>query len=222
MLHFHVITLFPNTIDAYVSESILKRAQESKHIAVHTYNPIEYTKKSKTGALPRRVDDKPFGGGPGMVMRAEPLIKILSKVIGRKKGVRIVHFSPSGVQFSNKEAISFANEVISKKTKHIVLICGRYEGIDSRIEEMFPGTRYSIGDYVLTGGELPALVMIDAISRHVPGVLGDSNSLEESRDASSVFYTRPESITFKGETYDVPKVLLSGNHKHIEEWRKSN
>lgn len=221
-LHFHVITLFPDPINSYVSESILKRAQESKKVAVHTYNLLDFSEKGKNGALPKRIDDKPFGGGPGMIMRAEPLIQALKHVIGSKKGVEIVHFSPSGTMFTNHVAQSFSKRYIQKKTRHIVFVCGRYEGIDSRVEEMFPGASYSIGDYVLTGGELPALVMIDAISRQIPGVLGDKNSIEEGRAASSKFYTRPENIIFKKKTYSVPQVLVSGDHKKIEEWRENN
>ena len=222
MITYHVVTLFPGIIETYTNASILKKAQEQKLIKVKTYNLFDYTEMSKRGTLPRRVDDKPYGGGPGMVLRAEPLIKVLTKISRLKKNIRYIHFSPSGTQFSNKTASLFSKHINSKKIKHIVFICGRYEGIDSRIEEMFPGDSISIGPYTLTGGELPALTMIDAISRQLPGVLGDTLSIEEGRVSSSKFYTRPESIAFKGKTYHVPEVLQSGDHKKIDEWRKSN
>ena len=221
-MNYHVITIFPKTIDTYVSESILGRAISSKKISVTTYNPMDYLEDSKFGKLKRRVDDKPYGGGPGMVLRAEPVMKALSKAIGRKSKVLVVHFAPRASMFTTAEAKKFAGQYVSKEIKDIVFICGRYEGIDSRIEEMFPGVRYSIGDYVLTGGELPALVMIDSISRQLPGILGDPDSREEERISASSYYTRPESITHKGTQYDVPQVLTSGDHKKIDEWRASH
>jgi len=219
-MHYHIITLFPDSIKGYLRESIIKRAIADSKISVSFYNPMDYTEKSKNGALNKRVDDKPYGGGPGMVLRAEPLVKAITKAVGRKKNVQIVHFSPRGEKFTTDMAKNF---VAGKKTiKHMVFICGRYEGIDSRIEEIFSGIKVSVGDYVLTGGELPALVMIDSITRQIPGVLGDPDSREEERISSGKYYTRPEVITHKGKKYQVPDVLVSGNHKLIEEWRKEN
>lgn len=221
-MNFHIITLFPESITGYTSHSILGRAQANKKIKVQTYNLLDYLEDSPYGKLKKRVDDKPFGGGPGMLIRAEPVIRALKDVIGRKKYVQVVHFAPSGTPFSTTMAKKIAHQAKTKKIKDIVFICGRYEGIDSRIEEMFPGMKISIGDYVLTGGELPALVMIDSISRQLPGVLGDPDSREEERTASSKYYTRPEEIIYKNKKYAVPKVLLSGDHRKIDEWRKKH
>lgn len=152
-----------------------------------------------------------------MVIQAEPVIKAIDKAVGRKKNVLIVHLSPTGKSFITAEA-----QKIHKKYKHVVIVCGRYEGIDSRVKEVFPGIEYTIGDYVLTGGELPAMVIADTIARFVPGVLGKSESNETERTASHNMYTRPEVLKYKKKTYGVPKVLLGGDHKKIEEWRRGN
>jgi len=207
---FHVITLFPEMFNSYLHESILERAQVEGKIIVKFYNPREFvTNKWK------QVDDKPYGGGPGMVISAEPVIKAIQKAKGRKRKVKIVLFSPGGKQFDNK----YAKE-LSEKYKDVILVCGRYEGIDARIKKAFPMDEISIGPYVVTGGELPAMVVIDTVSRQIKGVLGDPDSLEENRTSSHDVYTRPEEFKFKGKKYKVPKVLLSGDHKKIEEWRK--
>lgn len=218
-MNYHVITLFPGSMKGYLQESILKRAQQNKIISVSFYNPMDYTEPSPTGKLNKRVDDKPYGGGPGMVLRAEPVMKAIAQAIGRKKKVQVIHFAPGGDKFTTDVAKEIASQYQDKKIKDIVLICGRYEGIDSRIEQMFPGIQISIGDYVLTGGELPALVLIDSITRQLPGVLGDPDSREEERISAGEYYTRPESITYKKKKFDVPPVLLSGNHKDIDQWR---
>jgi tRNA (guanine37-N1)-methyltransferase len=202
----------------------MKRAQERELIAVKFYNPRDFVISSKKGAeltySDRRVDNKPYGGGPGMVIEALPIMKAIEKAIGKKlksgamkKKVKIVFFSPAGKLYDNSVAESF------KKFTDIVLICGRYEGIDARIKKAFPMIDISIGPYVLTGGELPAMIMIDTISRRIPGVLGDDLSIEESRIASSDVYTRPEVVEFKGKKYHVPKILLTGHHKKIDEWK---
>ncbi len=221
-MHYHIVTLFPESMKGYVAESILRRAQKNKLITISFYNPMDFTKMSRKGALKQRVDDKPYGGGPGMVIRPEPVIKAIQKAVGRKKHVEIVHFAPRGEKFTTEMAQEFAQTYQEKKLKHLVLICGRYEGIDTRVEEVFPGVKVSVGDYVLTGGELPALIMIDSITRQLPGVLGDADSREETRIASTKYYTRPEVFTHKGKRYQVPGVLLSGNHKDIDKWREEN
>lgn len=222
MINFHIISLFPESMKGYLSESILKRAQKNGIISVSFYNPMDYTEPSKKGSLNKRVDDKPYGGGPGMVIRAEPIIRAVQDAVGRKRKVLFVHFTPRGDQFSTSQAKEIAAQYLDSNIKDIVFICGRYEGVDSRINEIYPGIEVSIGDYVLTGGELPALVMIDSISRQLPGVLGDSDSREEERISAGKYYTRPEVITHKKNTYEVPPVLLSGNHKDIDTWRKEN
>jgi tRNA (guanine37-N1)-methyltransferase len=241
---FHVITLFPQSLDSYVNESILKRAQEDGIIQIKVYNPRDFAMTEKKGVAKknrdkqvqtmtyaeRRVDDKPYGGGPGMVIEALPIIRAIeaaqkncTKSESKNKKTKIFFFSPSGKQFDTASA-----KVAAQKYTDIILVCGRYEGIDARVKRVFKMEEISVGPYVLTGGELPAMILIDAIARQVPGVLGDFNSLEESRAsstgaaliASRDVYTRPEVIEYKGKKYRVPKVLLSGNHALIEEWKR--
>jgi tRNA (guanine37-N1)-methyltransferase len=160
------------------------------------------------------VDQKPYGGGPGMVMEPLATIKAIQKAVGRKKDVKIIFFEADGKQFDNRAA-----KVYTKKYKHIVMVCGRYEGIDARVRKVFRADSISIGPYVLTGGELPAMIVLDSVARQIEGVLGNFESVEENRISSSEVYTRPEELTFKGKKYRVPEVLLSGHHKKIEEWK---
>ncbi|MCE9585441.1 tRNA (guanosine(37)-N1)-methyltransferase TrmD [Candidatus Nomurabacteria bacterium] len=237
-MNFHIITIFPEAFDSYLKESILGRAIESKHISVKFYNPRGFVKAPKNNYKP--IDDKPYGGGPGMVMRAEPILKAveksISKIKNKKSKILIINFIPSAEKFTTSIAKN-----ISKKYTDIILICGRYEGIDARVDKILRQAqdkslkfeRFSIGDYVLTGGELPAMVLLDSVSRQIPGVLGKFESLEEERVSSSEVYTRPEvlehsfgfahdkKINGKIKKYKVPKVLLSGNHKLIDEWKKN-
>lgn len=217
-MRFHVITIFPEIFDSYLNESIIGRAIKNKLISVKFYNPRNFIKAPKNNYKP--IDDKPYGGGPGMVMRAEPILSAVAKALADKKSkkgkVKIILFSPSGKKFETAYAKQAA-----KKYTDIILISGRYEGIDARVQKIFRAEEISIGDYVLTGGELPAMVLIDSISRQIRGVLGKYESLEEERISSSEVYTRPEVLKYKGKKYKVPKVLLSGNHKKIEEWRKN-
>lgn len=216
-MRFHIVSLFSNMFESYLGDSILKRAIESKKIQVDFYNPRDNTKDKH-----RKVDDKPYGGGPGMVMSAQPLVdtieKILKKIVRRKNtSVKIIITSPGGEMFTNVTA-----KKLSQKYTDIIIISGRYEGIDTRVRKILRATEMSVGDYVLTGGELPSMIMIDAISRQIPGVLGKEASLEESRVSSHEMYTRPEVFEHKGKKYHVPTVLLSGDHKKIEEWKKNN
>jgi len=237
MLTFHVITLFPESLDSYLAASIVRRAMDEKHIAVETCNPRDFvvpkgatvaTKgKRGTNAKPpkltyaeRRVDDRPYGGGPGMVIEALPVIRAIDEAVGVKMRrsasrtkVKIVFFNPGGRQFTNAIADGY------KDCTDIVLVCGRYEGIDARVKKAFPMADISVGDYTLTGGELPAMIVIDAITRRIPGVLGHDESIEESRVASRDVYTRPAAFEYKKKRYAVPKILLSGNHKVIDEWK---
>ena len=212
---FHVITIFPDIFISYLNESIIGRAIKNKLVSINFYNPRDFIKAPKNNYRP--VDDKPYGGGPGMVMRAEPLLKAIEKAISKIRGkkIKIILFSPSGKKFET----AYAKQAVKKYTD-IILIPGRYEGIDARVQKIFKAEEISIGDYVLTGGELPAMVLIDSISRQIPGVLGKYESLEEERVSSSEVYTRPEVLEYKGKKYKVPKVLLSGNHKKIEEWKQ--
>jgi tRNA (guanine37-N1)-methyltransferase len=211
---FHIITLFPDAFGSYLGESILSRAIKDKKISVKFYNPRDFSDNKF-----RHIDQKPYSGGPGMVIQALPVIKAIEKVLSvvkRKKNAKtkIIFFSPDGKQFDT----NYAKKVAQKYTD-IIMISGRYEGIDARVKKIFKTEDISVGLYILTGGELPAMILIDCVSRQIKGVLGNFNSLEESRVSSSDVYTRPEVLVYKGKKYRVPKVLLSGNHKNIEEWK---
>ncbi len=207
---FHIITLFPKSFDSYLGESILKRAIEDKKIKVRFYNPRDFTSDKNL-----RVDRAPFGGGPGMVIQALPVVKAIAKAKGKKKKVKIIFLTPGGKQFTNEYA-----QKVSKNFNDVIIVCGRYEGIDARVKKVFKMEEVSVGPFVLTGGELPAMILVDVISRQVEGVLGKFDSLEERRVSSHEVYTRPEVFEYKGKKYKVPKVLLSGHHKKIEEWKR--
>jgi tRNA (guanine37-N1)-methyltransferase len=213
--------------DSYLNESILGRAIKEKKIKVVFINPRKfvtgkYKKVWPDGNVSQQVDDRPYSGGPGMVMRAEPIIKAVESVIkkiSKKKNSKyiVINFLPSAEKFNTKIAKNFSQKYID-----IIMICGRYEGIDARVDKILKTKKLSIGDYVLTGGEIPAMILIDSISRQIKGVLGNFDSREEERVSSSVVYTRPEILIHNKKKYRVPKVLLSGNHKDIEEWKKNN
>jgi len=213
-MNFHVVTLFPGSLDSYLKTSIIGRAIRDKKISVKTANPYDFGMGKW-----KKTDDRPYGGGPGLVEYAEPILKtverILLKTKAQKLKPRIIIFSPSGKKFTNEMARKWA-----KSGKDLILISGRYEGIDARVKKILKAEEYSIGDYVLTGGELPAMVVIDAVSRQIPGVLGKIESVEEHRVSSSEVYTRPETLVWKKKKYSVPKVLLTGHHGKIEEWKK--
>jgi tRNA (guanine37-N1)-methyltransferase len=216
-VRYHIVTIFPDMFQSYFAESIISRAIENKIIEVSTYALREYTEDKH-----RRVDGKPYGGGPGMIMWVDPLIRCVASIekkLSRKKNIKVltVMFNPGGEMFTN----TIAKKVVTGKTAYtdIIFICGRYEGIDSRVKKILRAREWSIGPYVLTGGELPAMVCIDAITRQIKGVLHSEDSLEETRVASHEMYARPEIYEHKGKKYRVPKVLLSGNHKLIEEYR---
>lgn len=214
---YDVLTIFPSMISGYASESILGRAQEKKLIAVEAHDLRQWAPDKH-----RRVDDSPYGGGPGMVMKVDVFEKAVwgvRRVAGSQgsRKTRVILTSASGKAFTQKDAKRLA------KYDQVIFLCGRYEGVDARVEEHVADEAFSIGDYVLTGGELPALVMIDAIARNVPGVLGKKESLaEESHTEEGVLeypqYTKP--VMYK--KWKVPEVLLSGDHKKIAEWRKEH
>jgi tRNA (guanine37-N1)-methyltransferase len=210
-MKFHFLTIFPDMIDSYINESILKRAKEQKLIDFSVVNIRDYSKDRH-----HKTDDRPYGGGPGMVMTAEPLLRAHAKLKFKGKKIKVIQLTPSGKEFTNVVAKKFA-----KQYSDIVFICGRYEGVDDRVRKILKADEYSIGNYTLTGGELPALSMTDAIARQLKGVLGDHESVEENRNASPRVYTRPEVLEWKGKKYKVPPVLLSGDHQKIEAWRKS-
>jgi tRNA (guanine37-N1)-methyltransferase len=210
-MKFHFLTIFPDMIHSYIGESILKRAGEKKLLAFDVKNIRQYSKDKH-----RKTDERPYGGGPGMVMTAEPILNAFGKLKMKKDGkVKVIQLSPSGKMFTNTIAKKMA-----KSYSDIVFICGRYEGVDDRVRRVLKADEYSVGDYTVTGGELPALIMTDAIARQIPGVLGKGESVEETRIASPRVYTRPETLVYKGKKYKVPKVLTTGDHKKIDEWRK--
>lgn len=210
---FHIITLFPSAFDSYLGESIIKRAIAGKKISVEFYNPRDFTHDKWA-----RVDRKPYGGGPGMVLEAECILKAVSKAIGRKlrKNVKVIFFEPEGKQLDTAYA-----EKTGKQYKHIIMICGRYEGIDARVKKILRAEGITVGPYTLTGGELPAMILLDTITRRLKGVLGNAESIEERRVSAAEVYTRPEVLVWKKKKYSVPKVLLSGNHKDIDAWKVS-
>ena len=226
-MRFHVISLFPEVVESYCSSSIIGRAAEDKKLSIKYYNPRDFTKdkhapKSRKAesadqrSWTRRVDKRPYGGGPGMVLEAEPYLKAAAKAKGKKtKRVKTIFFATDGKQFTNVMARDWA-----KKYDDIIFLCGRYEGIDARAPKIMRAEKISVGPFILTGGELPAMIAIDAVARQIKGVLGSFDSVEEERNASPDVYTRPEVFEWKKKKYRVPKVLLEGNHKLIEEWRQ--
>ena len=222
-MKFHLITLFAEACDTYLSASIVGRARKEKKIVVKYQNPRDFV-AGPAGSY-KKVDDRPYGGGPGMVMTALPIIRAVQKAmkhVGRRtshmKKPIIIWFNPSAKQFTNKDADALA------KYTDVVLVCGRYEGIDERAKKILKTIaivkEFAVSEAVYTGGELPALAIIDAVTRRLPGVLGKDASIEERRIASSAVYTRPETISYKKKNYKVPKVLQTGHHANIDKWRK--
>jgi tRNA (guanine37-N1)-methyltransferase len=213
-MRFHIVTIFPGMFDSYLHESLFKRAEKKKIVSVRTYNIRDFTNDKH-----RKVDDRPFGGGPGMVLQIQPIYRAVefakSKVKSKKSKVRTILFSTRGKKFDAAVAKRLS------KYDDLILICGRYEGVDERAAKHVADEEISIGDYILSGGELPAMVLMESVSRFLPGFLGKEKSLEEA-NGSFPTYSRPEVfIPKKGKRWPVPKVLLSGDHKKIAEWRKS-
>lgn len=238
-MRIDILTIFPEMFDAVLNESIIKRAREKRKIMINVHNLRDYSPDKH-----RKVDDRPFGGGPGMILGPEPIFNAIRDIIsklpegprafsekgrayGASKGQRslakvgsrrsrgkIILLSPQGMRLNQKIAQRLA------KYKHLILICGHYEGIDERVRRYLVDFEISIGDYVLTGGELPAMVVIDCVIRLIPGVLGEKKSLQIESFKDNLLeyeqYTRP--ADYRG--MKVPSVLLSGNHKKIEEWRR--
>ena len=212
-MRFDIITIFPHIFDSYIKESLIKRAQAKKIVNIKIHNLRDFTADKH-----KKVDDKPFGGGPGMVLKIEPIYKAVSsikhQVSGGKKS-RTILFSTRGKKFDSKTAKRLS------KYNQLILICGRYEGVDERAAKYIADEEISIGDYVLSGGELPALILIESVSRHLEGFLGRRESLEEIKGSYPVF-TRPEIAKLGRREIAVPSVLLSGDHKKIKAWRKVN
>lgn len=217
-MRFDILTLFPPMFGGYLGESIIKRAIAAGHLDVQVHNLRDWSADPKH----HKVDDRPFGGGPGMVMMVEPFYRALKALLPRRtKKTRVILMSAKGKLFTHADAVRLA------QYKQVVLLCGHYEGVDERVVENLCDEELSIGEYVLTGGELPALVIMDAVARHVPGVLGKAESLsQESHTEEGMTeypqYTRPEVFTPKrGTKWPVPEILLSGDHKRIEAWRQA-
>ena len=225
---FHIITIFPKIFDSYFSESILKRAREKKLVDIKIHNLRDYTAdKHKT------VDDTPYGGGAGMVLKIEPILeclkainfqfsifnfqKILKSKINKSKKTRVILFSAKGKRYTQADAKRL------KKYENIVMICGRYEGVDERVAKYLVDEEISIGDFVMTGGEIPAMAVVDSITRLVPGALGNAQSPKNESFSKKNYlehpqYTKPAEYN----KWKVPEVLLGGNHGEIDKWRKKN
>ncbi len=207
---FDILTIFPDIFSAYLGESILKRAAEKGLIDVGIYNLRDFTSDRH-----RTVDDYPYGGGSGMVMKIEPIYNAVNSINADGLSRKVILLSPQGRTFDQEMA-----ESLSRDNSRLLFICGRYEGIDERVRELVVDEEISIGDYILTGGELAALVIIDSIARLIPGVLGDEDSVKDESFSWGILdyphYTRP--AEFKG--LKVPDVLLSGNHREISRWRR--
>lgn len=208
-MKFDVFTLFPEVIQPYLESSILLRARENNLLTVHLHNIRDWTCDRH-----HVTDDAPYGGGGGMVMKVEPIFTAVESVLGSPPVCPVIYLSPQGRPFTTAIARELATQ------PHLALICGRYEGVDERVIEHLVSDQISIGDYVLTGGELPAMVVIDAVSRFIPGVLGDPDGAEDDSFGNGLLeyphYTRPEE--FRG--WRVPQELLTGNHALIARWRR--
>lgn len=220
---FHIITIFPESFQSYIDTSILERSLKLGKIKIYFYNPRDFTKDKH-----RQVDDRPYGGGAGMLLKAEPILKAVSTIKSkiRSQKSKIVVLSAKGKQFDQKTALNYAG-----KLKHLIIIAGRYEGMDERIRIALKAEEISIGPYVLTDGELPAMVLVSSVARLLPGVikpasLTDESFFEGKKEQKGCVeyphYTRPEIIKFAGKNFRVPKVLLSGDHEKIEKWREEN
>ncbi|MEX0877872.1 MAG: tRNA (guanosine(37)-N1)-methyltransferase TrmD [Candidatus Spechtbacterales bacterium] len=218
MIRFDIITIFPEMFDGYFESSMLKKAQENKKVEIYVHNLRDYAKdKHKT------TDDAAYGGISGMVMKVEPIYKAVQdiKKKSRKRKKKVILLSAKGEVLTQKKVEKLGN------LNHIILIAGHYKGVDERVAKYVADEELSIGEFVLTGGELPAMVVVDAVSRMVPGVLGDEASKEGESYSQGVkhehpVYTRPSVFSpKKGTEWKVPEVLLEGNHKKIEEWRDS-
>jgi tRNA (guanine37-N1)-methyltransferase len=221
-MHFHILSIFPESFESYFDASILKRAREDKHIDISLHDLRAFTHDKH-----HKVDDTPYGGGAGMVMKAEPFFEAVESIQGtvsneqgtgnREQKTRTILFSAKGRVFTQADAKRHAGY------DELILLCGRYEGVDERVAEHLVDEEISIGEFVLTGGELPAMIVVDAVSRLLPGVLGnESSAIDESHSKEGILeypqYTKPEVF----RDWKVPEVLLSGHHAEIEKWRKNH
>jgi tRNA (guanine37-N1)-methyltransferase len=220
-IRFDIITIFPQIFDSYFREGMIRKGLEKKLLEIHVHNLRDYT-EDKWG----KVDDIPYGGGAGMVMTPQPLYDAVQALRKKNRGP-VIYLSPKGETLTHTKAVRLAGELFKQRGSAaqkpgMILICGRYEGIDQRVIDLCVDREISIGKYVLTGGELPAMVLIDTVSRFIPGLLGDENSHQEDTFSRKLrgkkeypHYTKPRK--FKG--LEVPEILLSGHHGKIEKWR---
>ncbi len=208
-MHFDIFTLIPEVFDSYLNSSILKRARQNGHIRVDVHNIRNWTHDKH-----HVTDDNPYGGGGGMIMKPEPVFEAVEDIVGSSPACPVILLTPQGRLFTQ----DVANELAAHP--RLALLCGRYEGLDERIRSHLVTDEISIGDYVLTGGELPALILVDALTRLIPGVLGDENGAANDSHASGLLegphYTRPPE--FRG--WEVPEVLRSGDHGKVAQWRR--
>lgn len=225
-MQFDIITIFPKIFDSYFKESLMGKAIEEGILKVNIYDLRDYTTDPH-----RTVDQRPFGGGEGMVMKIGPIWRAVEDIAGRspekkESNSKVILFTPRGEKFNQETAFQFS------RLNQIIMICGRYEGVDERVAKYVADKHLSIGDYVLMGGEVPAMVVVEAVSRLIPGVIGDSqlpekrSFLAEGKKKGFIEYpqyTRPEVFSPKpGIELEVPKVLLSGDHQKIKQWRKDH
>lgn len=230
-MRFDIISIFPEFFASFKSEALIARAQAKNLITIDAHNLRDWTTDNH-----KTVDDRPYGGGAGMVLKIEPIMQAVQSLISNfkfqksKLRRRIVLFSPKGKKFDQAMARKWA------KLDQLILICGRYEGVDERVAQYIADEEVSIGDYVLFGGEVPAMVVMEAVTRLIPGAVAKQESIdnESFRPLSKIektmmekfveypHYTRPEDVTIAGKKRKVPKVLLSGDHKKVEQWRKEH
>lgn len=221
-MKFDIITIFPDLFENFIGESLLARAQKKKLIKINTHDLRKWTTDNH-----KTVDGRPYGGGAGMVLRVEPIYKAVQRLNFRKnrgstsgtQKARVVLLSAKGKTFTQKDAKRLS------KYNQIIFICGRYEGVDERVAKYVADEEISIGNYVLFGGEIPAMVIIEAVSRLIPGVVAKEESIKNESFSKNItkehpHYTRPEVFVLKGKKLKVPPVLLSGDHKKIEKWRE--
>lgn len=211
MIKFDIITIFPETVKKYIDTGILKNAVKKELVEINVHDLRKWTKdKHKT------VDDTPYGGGPGMIMKVEPIYEAVKEL--KEKDTVVAITTPKAKVIKQQDLEDFSQ----KKDMHMIIICGRYEGFDQRVHDYLIDYEFSIGEYILAGGELPALVFIEGVTRLVPGVLGNELSLEEETfvngETDHPQYTKPESFN----DWSVPKALLSGNHQEIKEYRQKH
>lgn len=208
-MQFNIVTIFPNIFSSYLKESIIGRALERSLIEINVHNLRDYSTDRH-----QKVDDTPYGGGAGMVLQVEPIFRCIEAIKEKTKKTRVILFSAKGKKYTQRVAKRLAGY------EKLILICGRYEGVDERVAEYIADEEISIGDYVLTGGELPAMILVDSVTRLLPGVLGNEESAKYESHSSPGYkeypqYSKPQE--FNG--WGVPDVLLSGNHNEIEKWR---